>query len=79
MRRGTQLPWVTALLASALVLNPLGIDVLKTAFFSSDPLSRAIWRPIVLIGMAILATIALVEWLARTSIQRRRASGATNS
>jgi hypothetical protein len=61
-----------------LVLNPLGIDILQAAF-SSDPLSRAIWRPIVLTGAALLVAIAIIEWQMRLFIQRRRAGSTPNS
>ena len=68
------------LLAAVIVLNPLGIDVIQAAFFASEALSRSIWGPIVLTGMAIVALIVLLEWGIRKFIISRRArSTATSS
>ena len=71
MGAGTRWPWVTGVLVVVLALNPLGIDILNSAL-SGDPLSRAIWRPIVLTGIVLLGTIAIIEWQLRLFIQRRR-------
>ena len=62
-------------LASVMALNPLGIDVISAAFFSSEALSRDIWGPIVLTGIAIAALIVLLEWGIRKFIISRRARG----
>ena len=64
------------LLAAMVGLNPLGLDVIHAAFFSGEALSRNIWGPIALTGMAILALIVALEWLIRTRILNRRARGA---
>ena len=60
------------LLAAAIALNPLGIDVIHAAFFASESLSRSIWGPIALTGMAIMALIVLLEWRMRKYIINRR-------
>jgi hypothetical protein len=62
-------------LAAVLALNPLGIDVISAAFFSGEALSRDIWGPIVLTGIAIAALIVLLEWGIRKFIISRRARG----
>ena len=68
------------LLAAIMALNPLGIDVIHAAFFASEALSRSIWEPIALTGMAIMALIVLLEWRTRKFIISRRArSTATSS
>jgi len=67
------------LLAAMVALNPLGLDVIHAAFFSGEALSRNIWGPIALTGMAILALIVGLEWLIRTRILNRRARSATTS
>jgi hypothetical protein len=61
------------LLAAAVALNPLGLDVIYAAFFSNEALSRSIWGPIALTGMAIMAVIVLLEWGIRKFIIGRRA------
>ena len=62
-------------LAAVMALNPIGIDVISAAFFSSEALSRDIWGPIVLTGIAIAALIVLLEWGIRKFIISRRARG----
>ena len=65
------------LLTAILILNPVGLDFIHSAFFASERLSRSIAQPIVLAAAAIMATVAALEWLARLFISRRRARGAT--
>ena len=60
------------LLAAVVVLNPLGADVIYAAFFSGESLSRSIWGPIALAGMAIMALIVVLEWRTRKYIINRR-------
>ena len=73
----TQWPWISLLIAAGVALNPLGLDIIRLAFFASEALSRNIWGPIALTGMAIMALIVLLEWLIRKYIIRRRARIAT--
>jgi hypothetical protein len=70
----TRWPWMTMLLAAALVLSPIGRDIVGSAFFSGEQLSRNIWQSIALIAIAILATIILLEWALGTLILKRRAN-----
>jgi hypothetical protein len=74
---GTQWPWVSMLLAAVLALNPIGLDVIYAAFFSGEALSRNIWGPVALTGMAIAALIIVLEWRTRMFIANRRARGTT--
>ena len=55
------LPWITAVLTVVLIFNPLGFDFIRTAFFSSEQLSRNIAQPIVAIAAVILAGLAVAE------------------
>ncbi|WP_291684626.1 hypothetical protein [Bradyrhizobium sp.] len=71
----TQWPWMSMVLAAVVALNPLGIDLIHAAFFANEVLSRSIWEPIVLAGMAIVALLVLLEWGIRKFIMRRRARG----
>jgi hypothetical protein len=57
----------------------LGLDVTYAAFFSSEALSRNIWRPIALTGMAIAALIVVLEWWIRKLIINRRSRGTTTT
>jgi hypothetical protein len=43
MKLRTRWPWITALLAAAVVLNPIGLDIFYSAFLSGEQLSRNIW------------------------------------
>jgi hypothetical protein len=74
---GTQWPWVSMLLAAVLALNPIGLDVIYAAFLSGEALSRNIWGPIALTGMAIAALVIVLEWRTRVFIANRRARGTT--
>ncbi len=65
------------LLAAVLILNPIGLDVVHAAFFSSEALSRGIWRPIMFAVAAAMILIVLLEWRTRTMILNRRARGKT--
>ena len=67
------------LIAAVVALNPLGLDIIHLAFFAGEALSRNIWGPIALTGMAIMALIASLEWLIRKFIIKRRARVATTS
>jgi hypothetical protein len=73
MRLRTRWPWITALLAVAVVLNPVGLDIFYSAFLSGEQLSRNIWGLIAWVGIAILVTIVLLEWIVRTLILKRSA------
>jgi hypothetical protein len=75
----TRWPWVTASIAAVLALNPLGLDFISSAFFSSEALARNIAGPIVLTAMAILVTLILLEWAVRTLVLKRRARGTTTA
>jgi hypothetical protein len=67
------------LLATILALNPLGLDVIYAAFFSSEALSRNIWGSIALTGIAIMALIVVLEWWIRKLIINRRLRGTTTT
>jgi hypothetical protein len=73
----TRWPWVTTLLAAAVVLNPIGLDIFYSAFLSGEQLSRNIWGSIAWIGLAILAIFVLLEWAVRTLILKRSANRTT--
>ncbi len=65
------------LITAIAMLNPLGLDITRLAFFSNEALSRNIWGPIALTGMAIMALVVALEWQVRKLIVRRRARAAT--
>jgi hypothetical protein len=67
------------LLAAIIALNPLGIDAIHAAFSANEALSRNIWGPIVLTGMAIMSLIVLLERGTRKFIIIRRARGTAAS
>lgn len=70
MKIRTAVPWLSLLVTAIAVLNPVGMDFLRSAF-SSEKLSRDIARPIVLMVFAGLALLALIEWLVRVMLIRR--------
>ncbi|MGL3208486.1 hypothetical protein [Bradyrhizobium sp. BR 1433] len=73
----TRWPWISLLLSAALVLNPVGLDLLHSAFFAGEQLARNIAQPIVLMALAIMAVVIGLEWLVRSLIARSRARGVT--
>ncbi|MBR0756880.1 hypothetical protein JQ604_32265 [Bradyrhizobium jicamae] len=73
----TRWPWISLLFSIAVIVSPLGREVIHGAFLSGEQLSRNIAQPIFFIGLAILVLIAALEWLVRVLIFRRRARGAT--
>ena len=79
MKLRTRWPWVTALLAAVVMLNPIGLDIVYSAFFSGEQLSRNIWGPIAWTGIALLIVIVLLEWIFRTLILKRNARNTTNA
>jgi hypothetical protein len=66
-------------LAAALLLNPLGLDVLNTAFLSNEQLSRSIWQPIALIAIGILLALSILERFLRALVLKRRARRTTTA
>ena len=63
------------LLAAGVSFNPLGLDVIHAAFFSGEALSRNIWGPIALTGIAIMVLIVVAEWRIRVLLINRRQRG----
>jgi hypothetical protein len=67
------------LLATAVALNPVGLEFLHSAFLAGEQLARNIAQPIVLTAMVILGLIGALEWLVRVFIINRRAHGETTA
>ena len=74
----TRWPWISLLLSAVLVLNPVGLDLVHSAFFAAEQLARNIAQPIVPTALAIMAVVIGFEWLVRSLIARSRARGATD-
>ncbi|APG11722.1 hypothetical protein BKD09_25640 [Bradyrhizobium japonicum] len=75
----TRWPWISMLVSLILTLSPLGRDIVDSAFFAGEALSRNIWAPIALTIFAVMAAAILSEWLIRAYIRNRRARGATTA
>lgn len=75
----TRWPWISIVISLVLTLSPIGRDIIESAFFAGERLSRDIWRPIALVIIAVMAAVILAEWLIRTYILNRRARGATTA
>ncbi|CUT15683.1 hypothetical protein BF49_6763 [Bradyrhizobium sp.] len=65
------------MLSAVVALNPVGLDILHSAFFAGEQLARSIGQAVIMIALAIMAGAILLEWLVRVLISRRRARGAT--
>ena len=72
----TRWPWISLLLPIAVIVSPLGREVIHNAFFSGEQLSRNIARPFFFIGLAVMILAGLLEWLGRLIFLRRRGRGA---
>jgi hypothetical protein len=75
----TRWPWISLLLAVLVVISPVGREVIHDALYSGEALSRSISWALIYVGLGGLAAIAVLEWLVRLIISRRRARGATSS
>ncbi|MBR0993758.1 hypothetical protein JQ580_23825 [Bradyrhizobium japonicum] len=73
----TRWPWISLLLGAVVVLNPVGLEFLHSAFFASEQLARNIAQPIVLIALAVMVMAVMLEWLMRSFLVKRRARGAS--
>ena len=73
----TRWPWISLLLGAVVALNPIGLDLLYSAFFASEQLARNIAQPVVLIALAVMALATMLEWLVRSFLVKRRARGAS--
>nr|WP_311985869.1 hypothetical protein [Bradyrhizobium canariense] len=63
------------MLSAVVALNPVGLDILHSAFFAGEQLARSIGQAVIMIALAIMAGAILLEWLVRVLISRRRARG----
>ena len=75
----TSWPWISLLLASIVALNPVGLDFLRSAFLAGEALTRNIAQPIVLAVAGIMVLAAVIEWLVRAFVLKRRGRGTTTA
>jgi len=59
------IPWISLLLAAIVAFNPVGLDFIRSAFWSNEQLSRNIAQPVVFGSIGVLALLAVVEILVR--------------
>lgn len=75
----TSWPRITLLLAAAAVLNPVGLDFLRSAFMSNEQLSRNIARPIVLMTGGVLGVLCLLEFGIRQYLVKKQLAAVSAS
>lgn len=73
----TRWPWISLLLGAVVALNPIGLDLLHSAFFAGEQLARNIAQPLVLTALAVMVLMVMLEWLMRSFLVKRRARGAS--
>lgn len=73
----TRWPWISLLLGAVVALNPIGLDLLHSAFFAGEQLARNIAQPLVLTALAVMVLMVMLEWLMRFFLVKRRARGAS--
>jgi hypothetical protein len=66
-------PWITAIVAVVLAVNPVGQGFIHGAFLSNEQLSRNIARPIVIVAVLLLLAAGVLEWWVGMLLRRRRA------
>jgi hypothetical protein len=67
-------PWFTTVPAVLFALSPPGWHLFYAAFLAGEQLSRNIWGPLYLTGVAVVFGLALIELFVRARIHRRRTS-----
>ncbi|MDO8979755.1 MAG: hypothetical protein Q7V17_11040 [Afipia sp.] len=75
----TSWPWITMLLAVAVVLNPVGLDFLHGAFMSNEQLSRSIARPIVFMIGGVLGVLCMLEFGIRQHLVKKQLAAVSAS
>jgi hypothetical protein len=65
-------PWFAIAAAVLFALSPPGQAVFHAAFLAGEQLTRNIWRPRYLTGLAAVLALALIEWYVRYRVYRRR-------
>jgi hypothetical protein len=65
-------PWFTTVPAVLFALSPPGWHLFHAAFLAGEQLTRNIWGPLDLTGLAAVLALALIEWYVRWRIFRRR-------
>ncbi len=68
----SRVPWISLVLVALVLLNPVGIDFVRSAFFASEQLSRNIAQPIVVSALIAAAVVCLLEWAGRRYLIKRR-------
>lgn len=63
----------------AAVLNPVGLDFLRSAFLSNERLSRNIARPIVFMIGGVLGVLCLLEFGIRQYLVKKQMAAASAS
>jgi hypothetical protein len=77
----TSWPWISFLLAAAAGLNPVGYDIIYSAYNSGEQLARSLGQFLIYCALGVLTAMALIEFGIRKlliSRQRRRAGGVAN-
>jgi hypothetical protein len=75
----TRWPWITGVVAPIAAISPLGQEVLHGSFLSGEQLARSISQFLLTVAIASLAGLALLEWLVRMLLARRRATQAMHA
>ena len=69
----TRWPWITMIVAVALLVSPPGQEVFQGAFFSGEQLTRHLSLFLLSVLGSIVVGATLLEWLARVLWLRHRA------
>ena len=68
-------PWITLAATVVFFLIPFGRDLLYLAYVSGEQLSNSIAQFMLLVVLGIIVALALLEWVIKVLIRRRRTRG----
>ena len=77
----TSWPWITLSIAAVVALNPIGLEIIHSAFSAGEQLACSLGQFLVYCALGIAAALGLIEFGIRKLLlmrQRRLASGADN-
>jgi hypothetical protein len=81
MKIETSWPWITLSILAVVSLNPIGLEIIHTAFSSGEQLARTLGQFLVYCALGIAAGVGVIEFGVRKFLlmrQRRHARGVAN-
>ena len=74
----TSWPWITLSIAAIAALNPIGLEIIHSAFSSGEQLARTLGQFLVYCALGIAAGVGLIEFGIRKFLLIRQCRKASN-